>query len=137
MTRLVALALAAALALLVPATPVGAAGAAGAARRPPLLKCGSPKRVPVAVKKTAKVGDYFITPNLRVRPEACVTWNWSAANSDSHDVALRSGPKGVRRFHSKLASTEYSFKAYLKTRGTYRIYCTLHPVSMRQTITVR
>lgn len=133
MPRLV-LAFAASLALLVPAAPVGAAGVA---KRLPLGKCGSPKRVPVAARKTGKVIDFDILPlNSTVRTQTCMTWKWSAANTQIHDVRLRTGPKGVKKFHSVSATTDYSYSYYFKTRGTYRLYCQFHP-NMLARLTVR
>ena len=38
---------------------------------------------------------------------------------------LRSGPKGVKKFHSHLAATDYSFTQTLKTPGLYKIICTM------------
>jgi hypothetical protein len=45
-------------------------------------------------------------------------------------------PKGVKKFHSEAASTDYSFKRKLKVAGTYKLVCTLHH-EMRMTIKVR
>ena len=45
---------------------------------------------------------------------------------DVHDVKLKSGPKGVKKFHSEPAATDYTFKRKLTVSGTYKIVCTLH-----------
>ena len=55
---------------------------------------------------------------------------------DVHDVKLRSGPPGVRKFHSEPASSGYRFKRKLKRPGRYKIVCTLHD-EMTMTIRVR
>jgi len=53
-----------------------------------------------------------------------------------HDVKLKSGPKGVKKFQSESAATDYSFKRKLTVAGTYKIVCTLHE-EMTMTIKVR
>jgi len=53
-----------------------------------------------------------------------------------HDVKLKSGPKGVKKFQSEAASTDYSFKRRLTVAGTYKLICTLHE-EMTMTIKVR
>jgi plastocyanin len=91
------------------------------------------------VKKTVKVGDYFLSPKkLTVPRRSTIVWKWPAVPGDSHDVALtKTHPKGVKRWHSDIASSEYSFKRKLTVKGKYVVICTLHPYQMRQTITVR
>jgi plastocyanin len=90
------------------------------------------------VKKTVKVGDYFLSPGkLTVPRKSTIVWKWQAANSDSHDVTLRKRPKGVKRWHSEIATTDYRFKRKLTVKGKYVVICSLHPYDMRQTITVR
>jgi plastocyanin len=44
---------------------------------------------------------------------------------DVHDVKLKSGPKGVKKFQSEAASADYSFKRKLTVPGTYKLICTL------------
>ena len=57
-----------------------------------------------------------------------MTWRWPGAYEagDVHDVKLKSGPKGAKKFHSEAAATDYTFKRKLKVPGRYRIVCTLH-----------
>ena len=55
---------------------------------------------------------------------------------DVHDVKLKTGPKGVKKFHSQPASSYYTFKRKLKKPGKYQIVCTLHE-EMKMTITVK
>ena len=47
-----------------------------------------------------------------------------------------SGPKGVKKFRSEAASTDYSFKRKLTVPGTYKLGCSLHH-EMRMTVKVR
>ena len=92
-----------------------------------------------AKKKTVRVGDNFFSPKkLTVDRGTTVTWKWPSSDEagDVHDVALTKGPKGVKKFQSEAASTDYSYKRKLTKSGTYKIVCTLHE-EMRMTIKVR
>src|SRR4051794_32979022 len=92
-----------------------------------------------AGKKTVKVGDNFFTPKtLTVTKGTTVTWKWPGFDQagDVHDVSLKSGPKGVKKFHSEEAATDYSFKRKLTGPGVYKLVCTLHE-DMRMTIRVK
>jgi plastocyanin len=92
-----------------------------------------------AAKKTVKVGDnYFLPAKLTVKRGTTVTWRWPGFEEagDVHDVGLSRGPKGVKKFRSEAASTDYSYKRKLKVPGTYRLNCSLHH-EMRMTIKVR
>ena len=114
--RIAALALAAAAALLC-AAPAGA---------------GAPQR-----KRVKVLDNYYLPAKLTVNKGSTVTWRWSSLETfDVHDVKLKSGPPGVRKFHSEPASGDYSYKRKLKRPGRYRIVCTLHE-EMAMTIKVR
>ena len=92
-----------------------------------------------ARKKTIRIGDnYFAPASVKVKKGTTVTWKWPSFDmaGDVHDVKLKSGPKGVKRFHSEPASSDYSFKRKLRVAGKYKIICTLHE-DMRMTIRVR
>jgi len=92
-----------------------------------------------AATKTVTLGDnYFAPKTLKVKRGTTVTWKWPGFEQagDVHDLKLKSGPKGVKKFHSEAASTDYSFKRKLKVAGTYKLVCTLHH-EMRMTIKVR
>lgn len=89
------------------------------------------------LRKTITIGDNFYSPvRTTVKAGTTVTWKWPDETGDSHDVKLKSGPTGVRHFHSEEAGSAYSFKRKLTVPGTYRIICTLH-ADMRQTIVVK
>ena len=80
-------------------------------------------------KKTIRLGDNYFTPTtVSVKRGTTVTWRWPSFEEagDVHDVKLRSGPKGVKKFQSEAASTDYSFKRKLTVAGTYKLVCTLH-----------
>ena len=80
-----------------------------------------------AGNKTVKLYDNYFTPDeLKVRKGSTVTWKWPLDPIDVHDVKLKKGPDGVRKFHSEPASSGYTYKRKLKVKGTYRIICTLH-----------
>jgi plastocyanin len=88
--------------------------------------------------KTVRIYDnYFLADAIKVKRGATVTWRWPGYDEagDVHDVKLKSGPKGVKRFHSEAASTDYTYKRRLTVPGRYRIVCTLHE-EMRMTIRV-
>jgi plastocyanin len=92
-----------------------------------------------AARKTVKVGDnYFTSPALTVNRGTTVTWRWPGYEEagDVHDVGLVAGPKGVKKFRSEAASTDYSFRRKLTVPGTYRLACSLHH-EMRMTVKVR
>jgi plastocyanin len=82
-----------------------------------------------AAKRTVRIYDnYFLSDSLTVKRGTFVVWRWPGADEagDVHDVKLRSGPRGVKKFWSEAASTDYSFRRKLRKPGRYRIVCTLH-----------
>jgi plastocyanin len=92
-----------------------------------------------AARKTVTVGDnYFTSPSLTVKRGTSITWRWPGYEEagDVHDVGLVSGPKGVKKFRSEAASTDYSFKRKLTVPGRYKLACSLHH-EMRMTVRVR
>jgi plastocyanin len=107
------------------------AGIAALAVVPAASGASNPKRV------TVKVGDdYFMPAKLKVARNTTVVWKWLAVNGNTHDVKLKRGPKGVKRFHSDPAAAYYSFKRKLTVKGRYSVICTFHQ-NMAMTITVR
>ncbi|UGS34693.1 cupredoxin domain-containing protein [Capillimicrobium parvum] len=117
--RCVAAAGAAALLALVPVT----AGAGAASKKP--------------VKKTVDIFDnYYESAKLTVPVGSTITWKWPVDTGDSHDVTLKKGPKGVKKFQSDVAAAEYSYKRKLTKKGRYHIICSLHD-EMSMDITVR
>ena len=108
------------------------AGLAGAA-----LICAAPAYA--APRKTVNVGDNYFTPQtVSVKRGTTITWRWPGYDEagDVHDVGLVSGPKGVKRFRSEAASTDYAFSRKLTVPGRYKLGCSLHH-EMRMTINVR
>ena len=92
-----------------------------------------------ATQKTVELGDNYYAPKtVTVAKNTTVTWRWPGFEEagDVHDVKLKSGPRGVKKFQSESAATDYSFKRKLTVSGTYRIVCTLHE-EMTMTVKVR
>jgi plastocyanin len=87
--------------------------------------------------RTVKVGDDYYSPiKLTVKKGTKIKWSWLASNADTHDVRLKKGPHGVKKFKSELAASDYSFSKKLTVPGTYTIYCSLHK-EMKETIVVK
>ena len=93
-----------------------------------------------AAKKTVTVGDNYYVPHeddreARHHRDVALA-RASRQAGDVHDVKLAPGPKGVKKFRSEAASTDYTFKRKLTVPGTYKLDCSLHD-EMRMTIKVR
>jgi plastocyanin len=86
---------------------------------------------------TVKVGDdYYLPVKKTVRPGTKIVWKWLSVNGNTHDVKLKKGPRGVKKFQSDPAAAYYTYKRTLKVKGKYSIICTFHE-GMVQTITVK
>ena len=97
-----------------------------------------PAQAATTKKRTVEIGDYYFTPaKVTVKRNTVFVWKWPAGGGDAHDVYLRKGPRGVKKFHSEIFVADERFRKKLTKRGNYRIICTLHPDSMKQTITVK
>jgi plastocyanin len=84
--------------------------------------------------RSVKVADNFFirpgaAPTIHVSAGTRIVWQWRSVGP--HNVTVSSGPV---KFHSV---TQYSgtFSRKLTARGTYRIYCTIHP-GMKMTVKV-
>ena len=87
--------------------------------------------------RVVKVRDNFFAPDaLTVPRDTKIIWRWPSLPGDGHDVYLARRPEGVKRFHSQVASSDYSFARRLKKAGKYTIVCTIH-AGMRMSIKVR
>ena len=81
---------------------------------------------------TIDVGRFrFSPPNAAVRQGAELRWRFW--DEELHNVTLASGPVG---FSSPNASDGRSFERRFDKPGTYRLFCSLHPVGMNQTVEV-
>jgi plastocyanin len=109
------------------------AGVAALAVIPAVSEGAKPK----PVKKTVQVGDdYFAPLKVKVPVGSTIVWKWLTVNGNTHDVKLKSGPKGVKKFQSDPATTDFSYKRKLKVKGKYSIICTFHE-NMVMTVTVK
>ena len=102
------------------------------------LLCAAPAAAGAPQRKTVAVLDnYFLPAKLTVNKGSTIKWKWSVEQTlDVHDVKLKKGPEGVRRFHSEPASGGYTYERKLKRPGKYEIVCTLHE-EMAMKVTVR
>jgi plastocyanin len=78
------------------------------------------------------VGDYRFG-NQRVTVRRGTRFTWRFIGTVTHDVTLASGPVGFASPSQR--SGTYSFR--FTRRGTYRLFCSLHPAQMTQIVTVR
>jgi plastocyanin len=74
----------------------------------------------------------FSQPNLSV--PAGATLRWRFRGSRAHNVTLAAGP---RAFASTNLRAGRTFAQRLDRPGTYRLFCSLHPVTMQQVVVVR
>jgi plastocyanin len=98
----------------------------------------APAQAGTTAKRVVEVGDYYYSPaKLTVKRNTIVVWRWPEAGGDAHDVVLRKGPRGVKKFASEVLLADEVYRKRLKVPGRYSIICSLHPDEMRQTITVK
>lgn len=84
-----------------------------------------------------KVRDNFFAPDaLTVPKDTKIVWRWPSRPGDFHDVYLTRRPEGVKRFHSRLVASDFSFARKLRKPGRYRIVCTIH-AAMTMSVKVR
>jgi plastocyanin len=111
----------------VPLTGLDANGHAHTISRPPgktvALKSGG---------TVSAVDYYFSRPNVSIAQGSTLYWNFGPTTL--HNITLANGPRG---FASPNLNDGRTFKFHFKTPGTYRLFCTLHPVEMTATVTVR
>jgi len=114
---------------------LAAACLAGAAATP----AGAGK---AAKPKLVSVADFFFGPSaVTIHRGGKVKWVWAATNTESHDVHLKKGPKGLKQKGSystkTTAVTNATFVKAFPTPGTYNFICTIHPTKMKLTVTVK
>jgi plastocyanin len=111
----------------VPLTGLDARGRAREIARP----AGAVRRAESGT--TIKVGDtFFSRPNLEVRAGATLKWQFGGRLL--HNVTVASGPRG---FSSDNLDQRRVYARRLTAKGTYKLFCALHPVAMAATVTVR
>jgi plastocyanin len=107
---------------------------AGAALAPGIgLATSKPK-----VVKVIKVEDDFYGPKqVTIKRGTELNFVWNKHNLDTHNVKLKSGPKGAAGFKSKAATSGVKFNHIFTQPGTYHLFCTLHPTGMKMTVIVK
>ena len=78
------------------------------------------------------VGDYAFGAQ-RVSLQRGASFTWRFRGGVDHDVTLASGPAGFASPSMKKGTFTYRFTR----RGTYRLFCSLHPARMTQLVIVR
>jgi plastocyanin len=90
---------------------------------------------PIAVlagDAAVKVRNAVFSPRRLSVPRGAVV-RWTFGDPVQHDVTLASGPRAFASAYT----VRGVYKKRLNVAGTYRIFCSLHPVTMSQTIEVR
>jgi plastocyanin len=95
-----------------------------------------------ALRKTVHVtvaDDYFSPTSVKIRSGSKVSYDWSDANTDSHNVKLTKGPKGINKkdFKSATGAIGIRFVPKFKVAGKYSFVCTLHRSVMQMDVTVK
>lgn len=104
---------------------------------------------------TVKVADDFFSPtDLAIKKNDQVNWKWDASNTNTHNVVLQKGPKGVKLGCKTKGKDAYSpliskcnksgsgaigvkFKKKFDISGTYDFVCTIHPTQMQLKVKVK
>jgi plastocyanin len=108
----------------VPLTGLNIKGVAVKISRPP-GKSTRRSRITVADNR-------FSARNLLLGKGSTVRWDFKGTSL--HDITVASGPRGFSSPHQTKGGR---FAQKLDTPGTYRLFCSLHPVAMTQRIVVR
>jgi plastocyanin len=82
---------------------------------------------------TVQVRNAAFTPR-KLSVQAGATISWQFDDKIQHDVTVVGGPRG---FASNYTSGGRTYSRKLTVPGTYRIFCSLHPVDMNQVVEVR
>ena len=78
------------------------------------------------------VGDrFFARPNIEVRKGAEVEWDFKGG--ELHNVTLANGPVAIG---SPNLDDDRTFTRRMSRKGTYRLFCALHPVQMQERVVV-
>jgi plastocyanin len=113
----------------VPLTGIGPDGRARSIERPDgkQVVFKRARRLTIDIK-----GESLNPPNLTV--PAGTTLQWRFGDNLRHDVTVADGPFG---FSSQPLNREATFTKKLTRPGVYKLFCSLHPVSMKQRVVVR
>src|SRR3954467_6972676 len=94
----------------------------------PVTVADAAKKPPVKV--THLGDDFFNKGKLTIKKGTIVNWKWNT--DDEHTVTEYNG-----RWGSKGETKTGNFKHRFKTKGTWTVYCLVHPVEMRQKVVVK
>ena len=84
---------------------------------------------------TVSLGDNFFAPSAKtISAGAKVRFNWTGRRR--HNVTKASGP-GAFFASASTNRRGVNFAKRFNKRGTYRLYCSLHPRQMQMTLRVR
>lgn len=88
-----------------------------------------------AASKRISLGDNFFSPtSTKSKKGQRVKFKWIGAAR--HNVTLKKGPG--KKFKSKTTSKKgVNYDRKFKKRGTYKIFCTIHPDQMKLTLKVK
>jgi plastocyanin len=111
----------------IPLTGLNAQGEAVTIDKPP----GKTKRLKKG--RTMPVGDrFFSNPNLRIKRGTSLGWEFRG--NELHNLTLANGPVGIASDNLDQARR---FTYRFTRPGTYRFFCSLHPVQMAQRVVVK
>jgi len=95
------------------------------------------KKKAKAKTKTVTMNNYYYGPDkVTLKAGDSISWKWPDAGGDQHDVALKSGPKGLKPWHSPVYTAYSTWKKKFTVAGSYSLVCTLHPDTMVMTVKV-
>jgi plastocyanin len=77
--------------------------------------------------------DSFSRSSITIPRKDTVTWKWRNTGDDHQIKSPSSSPVA---FASKTRSGSYSYSHKFTKTGTYKIFCTIHPDSMKITVKV-
>ncbi len=80
------------------------------------------------------IGDNWFRPG-KIVARIGQTVRWSFGGTLPHTVTVANGPRGFSSIYSGQTNGQYAFTPTVK--GTYRLVCLVHPVSMGQTLVVK
>ena len=104
---------------------------------------------------TVKVADDFYSPvDLNIKQNDTINWKWDPSNTNTHNVVLTKGPKGVKKGCPTKGKDAYSpliskcnksgsgaigikFKKKFDVAGKYDFICTIHPTQMTMEVVVK
>jgi plastocyanin len=106
----------------------------GAPGAPPAFTIPFPRapKGKVSTARSTYVGDYrFGVERVKLKPGTTFTWRF--AGSVEHNVTVIGGPVGFSSPSTRGGTFSYRFDR----KGTYRLFCSLHPAQMVQRIDVK